>query len=60
MLPVSVPNYTDWLWLEKNNIDYLTAFYYICDIKFLNLKHNKITSFSSDFLDLAFESETFI
>ena len=37
---------------------YLTPFYYICDIKFLNLKLNKITSLSSHFLDSVFESKT--
>ena len=58
MLPVSVPNYTDWVWLENNNVDYLSPSYYICDIKFLNLKHNKITSLSLHFMDSVFESET--
>ena len=57
-LPVSVPNFTDWVWLENNNVDYLSPSYYIGDIKFLNLKHNKITSLSLQFLDSVFASET--
>ena len=57
-LPVFVPNYTDWIWLENNNVDILSPFYYISNMKFLNLKHNKITFLSSDFLDSIFESET--
>ena len=53
-LPASVPNYTDWVWLENNTVDYLAPIYYICDIKFLKLKHNKITNLSSDFLGFSF------
>ena len=50
-LPSSVPNYTDWVWLENNKIQSLQKkTTYLNRIEFLNLKNNKIFSIPDDFV----------
>ena len=49
-LPVSIPNYTDWLLLENNNIKSVINVDYINDIHYINLRNNGISFLNNKFL----------
>ena len=58
-LPPSVPNSTDWLILQNNDVRNLDIFHtYLCTISYLNLKQNKISSITNSFLGNLSESKS--
>ena len=58
-LPSLVPNFTDWLILENNNIRNLDSFHTdLGTTSFLNLKGNKISSITNSFLGNLSESKS--
>ena len=56
-MPKSVPKYTDWVWLENNNIGILDGEEYIKTIKFLNLNKNIISTVTAFFITKVHESK---
>ena len=57
VLPSSVPNYTDWVWLEKNRIKHLASEEYLATIKFLNMKQNIVSTISDSFVTKVIQSK---
>ena len=58
-LPSSVPNFTDWLILENNDVKNLNSFrMYLGTISFLNVRQNKISSISTSFQENLSESKS--
>ena len=58
-LPVSVPNFTDWVWLENNKIQNLHGnMSYLKSIGYLNVNSNKITIMNGCFMSALLQSQT--
>ena len=57
-LPLSVPNYTDFVWLENNHITgVLGTIKYLNRIQFLYLRKNIIFSFPESFINALIQSK---
>ena len=58
ILPLSVPNYTDWAWLENNKIKTLLGnAKYLNRISHLNLRHNILSLLPDSFITEIHQSE---